>query len=212
MDIKAIIFDMDGTMVDSLDVWAESDVIFLNRLGHEYDRSVSEDMKTMHYVAACEYLKERFSIPMSVEEVADSIMEIVRQKYINDVPLKEGVYDFMLKQKNSGIKMCVATSNDKALAELTLKHLGVYDMLEFVKTSDEVGCSKESPLIFEKCAAEMGVKPEETMVFEDSVHAAESAYGAGFYTVGVYEESFAADFDRIAEFSHRRIKSFKEML
>lgn len=212
MDIKAVIFDMDGTLIDSLTVWKESDIIFLNRHGYEYDPSVSEAMKTMHYVSACEYLKERFSIPMSAEDVGRSIMEIVKDKYVNEVPLKDGVYDFMLKLKGEDIKMCVATSNDKALAEAALKSLGIYDMLEFVITSDEVGCGKESPVIFEKCAEKLGTKPSETAVFEDSVHAASSAYGAGFYTVGVYEENFRNEYEKMHGCTHRMIKSFREVL
>ena len=212
MDVKAVIFDMDGTLVDSLRVWAESDIIFLNRYGYEYDPSVSEAMKTMHYISACEYLKEKFSIPMSVEDIGRSIMDIVKHKYVNEVPLKEGVYDFLLKLKADGVKICVATSNDKTLAEAALKSLGIYDMLEFIITSDEVGCGKESPVIFEKCAEKMGTKPSETAVFEDSVHAAESAYGAGFYTVGVYEENFRNEFEKLRSCTHKMIKSFKEVL
>lgn len=212
MDFKAIIFDMDGTMVDSLGVWAESDRIFLNRLGYEYDPSVSEAMKTMHYVSACEYLKKRFGIPMSAEDIGTDIMEIVKGKYVNEIPLKDGVFEFMQRQKEKGVKMCVATSNDKRLAEAALKSLGVYDMLEFIITSDEIGCGKESPVIFEKCAEMMGAVSSETAVFEDSVHAAESAYGAGFYTVGVYEENFSDDFEKLKSCTNRTIKSFKEML
>ncbi|MBQ8826848.1 MAG: HAD family phosphatase [Oscillospiraceae bacterium] len=212
MNFKAVIFDMDGTLVDSLRVWAESDIVFLNRHGYEYDPSVSEAMKTMHYVSACEYLKERFDIPMSVEDIGSSIMEIVKHKYVNEVPLKEGVYDFMLKLKADGVKMCVATSNDKSLAEAALKSLGIYEMLEFIMTSDEVGCGKESPVIFEKCAEKMGATPSETAVFEDSVHAAGSAYGAGFYTVGVYEENFRNEFEKLRGCTHKMIRSFKEVL
>ena len=212
MKFKAIIFDMDGTLIDSLGVWAESDRIFLKELGYEYTPSVSEAMKTMHYVSACEYLRNFYNINMSTEEIGARIMDIVKERYVHNVPLKEGVYDFMLKQKAAGVKMCVATSNDKSLAEAALKSLKVYDMLEFVITSDEVGCGKESPLIFEKAAEMLGAEPENTSVFEDSVHAAQSAYKAGFYTVGVYEENFSGEFEKLKSCTHRTVKSFKELL
>lgn len=210
--IKAIIFDMDGTLTDSLGIWTEADATFLERLGYDYDPSVSEAMKTLHYASACEYLKERFSLSMTVEEIAESIIEIVHEKYVNEVPLKDGVAEFMKSCADKGIKMCVATSNDRSVACDALKSLGIYDMLEFVITSDEVGCGKESPVIFEECAERMGASRSETAVFEDSVHAARSAYGAGFYTVGVYEKGYAEDFERIAEFTHKRIKSFREVI
>lgn len=93
-NIKAVIFDIDGTLADSLDVWAEADRIFLARRGYEYDSSVSAAMKTMHFMSAAEYLRQLYHIPDSLESVASEITDIVREKYFFEVSyaLRKGAY------------------------------------------------------------------------------------------------------------------------
>lgn len=212
MDIKAIIFDMDGTLIDSLDVWAESDRIFLEELGLPYNTSVSQAMKKMHYNSACDYIKETYSLEMPSEEIGRRIMEIVRDSYMHTIPLKPNVYEYLTTQQKKGIKMCVATSNDKGLAVGALKNLGIYDMMEFVITSDEVGIGKETPAIFIKAAEMLGFEPSETLVLDDSVHAVESAKSGGFIVGGVYGGKFADEFELIKKKADFTITDFGELL
>lgn len=212
MDIKAIIFDMDGTLIDSLDVWAESDRIFLEELGLPYNTSVSQAMKKMHYNSACDYIKETYSLEMPSEEIGRRIMEIVKDSYMHTIPLKPNVYEYLTAQQKKGIKMCVATSNDKGLAVGALKNLGIYDMMEFVITSDEVGIGKETPAIFIKAAEMLGFEPSETLVLDDSVHAVESAKSGGFIVGGVYGEKFADEFELIKKKADFTITDFGELL
>lgn len=211
-NIKAIIFDMDGTLIDSLSVWADSDREFLNSLGHEYDPKHSLAMKTMHFDSACEYLVRTFSLPFSPEETGDRILKIVEKRYLHDLRLKDGAEDFLNAARTAGIKMCVATSNKKALAEGTLKNLGISDCFDFVITSDEVGCGKESPEIFIKAASALGVKPCEAAVFEDSLHAVTSAKKAGFAVVGVYDPLCETEFAKIGKLADKTIVSFRELM
>lgn len=211
-NITAVIFDMDGTLIDSLGVWADSDRIFAEELGLSYDAKISAAMKKMHYVSACEYLKEYYALEMSAEEIGARIMEIVREKYLHEIPLKPYVLDVMRALRSRGVKMCVATSNDKSLAEGALKNLGIYDMLEFVITSDEVGVGKESPLIFTRAAEMMCAAPQNTAVFEDSVHAAESAAAAGFFTVGIYDGKYNNEFEEMKRTADMTVKSFGELM
>lgn len=212
MDIKAIIFDMDGTLIDSLDVWAESDRIFLEELGLPYNTSVSQAMKKMHYNSACDYIKETYSLEMPSEEIGRRIMEIVKDSYMHTIPLKPNVYEYLTAQQKKGIKMCVATSNDKELAVGALKNLGIYDMMEFVVTSDEVGIGKETPAIFIKAAEMLGFEPSETLVLDDSVHAVESAKSGGFIVGGVYGGKFADEFELIKKKADFTITDFGELL
>lgn len=183
--IKAVIFDIDGTLADSLGVWAESDRVLLERRGLTYDKEISFAMKSMHFMSAVDYLIELYHLPESAEEIAQEITDIVREKYFHEVKLMDGAREFIDKCRERGIRMCAATSNSRELAEGVLLHNGILDKLEFIITSDEAGSGKECPDIFFMCAERLGTKPSETAVIEDSEHAARTAFVNGFYTVGV---------------------------
>lgn len=211
-DINYIIFDMDGTLLDSLSVWVDSDREFITGLGFEYDSQCSIAMKKMHFDSACEYLVREYSLPFSAEETGRRILAIVEEHYINGVPLKNGAAEFLEYAKKHGVKMCVATSNKKSLAEAALAAKGMKKYFEFVLTSDEVGCGKESPEIFLKAAEMLGGKPNETAVFEDSIHAVMSAKAAGFKVVGVYDELCPEEFSEIEKYADMSVMSFTELL
>ena len=199
-------------MLDSLSVWADSDREFITGLCMEYHQKHSFAMKKMHFDSACEYLVREFSLPLTAEETGKRILEIVEEHYINGVPLKDGAEEFLAAAKNAGIKMCVATSNKKALAEASLNAKGIMEYMEFVITSDEVGGGKESPDIFLKAAEMLGAKPSETAVFEDSIHSLLSAKSAGFKVIGVYDKLCPEEFDEIEKSADMTITSFSELL
>lgn len=211
-EIDHIIFDMDGTLLDSLSVWADSDREFITGLGIGYDPKHSLAMKKMHFDSACEYLVRVFSLPFTAEETGKRILEIVEEHYISGVPLKDGAEEFLAAAYKSGVKMCVATSNKKTLAEASLKAKDIMDYFEFVITSDEVGCGKESPEIFLKAAEMLGAVPVKTAVFEDSIHAVLSAKSAGFKVVGVYDKLCPEEFDEIEKYADISVRSFKEVM
>ena len=203
---------MDGTLIESLNVWADADRTFAESLGLHYDGSISAAMKKLNYITACEYIKNYYSLEMPIKEIADRIMEIVKHSYLHDVPLKPFVLDFIRDRYRSGVKMCIATANDKTLAVGALKNLGIYDMMQFVLTSDEAGVGKDSPEIFWSAAKMLGFSPESTVVFEDSIHAAEAALKGGFFTVGVHDKKYADEFEDMKKLVHMSVKSFEELL
>ena len=203
---------MDGTLLDSLSVWADSDREFINGHGYDYDSKHSLAMKKMHFDSACDYLVKTFSLPYSSQEVGQRILKIVEKRYLGDIPLKDGAEEFLKAAASEGIKMCVATSNKKKLAEDALKARGIMQYMEFVLTSDEVGCGKESPEIFLKAAEKLCAEPEEVTVFEDSIHAVLSSKKAGFNVIGVYDPLCEEEFSEIEKFADITIRSFEELL
>lgn len=211
-NIKAVIFDVDGTLLDSLDVWADSDRIFLESLGFSYDPSISDRMKSMHYISAAQLLIDEYHIDMPLDEVMNRIEDIVRDKYFHEVPVKPYALELISECRRQGIRMCAATSNLRALAEGALSSGKILPCLDFIITSDEVGSSKDDPEIFFRCAEKMGAAPCDTAVFEDSVHAASSAAKAGFYTVGVFDRHYAAEFEELKKICSRTITSFEELI
>ncbi len=209
---EAVIFDMDGTLLDSMEIWTEADRTFLSGLGIAYDNSVSVALKKLHFNSACEYLKNYFSLEMSVTEIGERIMEIVRHSYLHEVSLKPYVREYISRLKSIGVKMCVATSNERSLAVGALENLGIYGDMEFVITSDEIGEGKENPKIFLEAAKRFEKFPEDIYVFEDSVHALLSAKVAGFHTVGVYEKRFADEFTVLQRDAEFTIRGFYELI
>ncbi|MCL2052920.1 MAG: HAD family phosphatase [Oscillospiraceae bacterium] len=211
-DYNAIIFDMDGTLVDSLDIWAEADKRFILSQGREYDDEISYSMKTMHFDQACLYLIEKLSLDMTLEQIEAILTKNIEESYLNDVKLKPFTLEFLEAERKKGIKMCIATSNKKRLAQALTAKLGIYDFFEFIITSDEVGTSKDNPSIFLQSAERLGSCPSKAIVFEDSLHAAEASVKAGFYTIGVFDKYSAGEFELLKKTVSRAIMSFEELV
>ncbi|MCM1523700.1 MAG: HAD family phosphatase [Ruminococcus sp.] len=209
--IEAVIFDIDGTLTDSMGVWEDADRIFLERRGKVWTRDVSLAMKPMHFMSASRYLKERFGFADSPESIAAEITDIVRDKYFREIALMPYVGEFMEYCRGRGVHMCAATSNSRELAEGVLENNGILDMLDFIITSDEAGSGKDDPRIFFMCAERMGTLPENTAVAEDSPHAAAAAFNNGFYTIGA-DSGYFGDFERLKDCTHIRVSSFKELI
>lgn len=199
MKFKGIIFDLDGTLIDSMKVWENVDRDFVAENGGVYTPDISEAVKTMTIQKSAEYFKNRFSLKMSCEEIINRIEEMVSEKYHNSIPLKVGVLDTLKALSQMGIKMCVATATYNSLVNAALKRLGIFDMFEFVMTCADVGVGKDSPDIFYKSAKKMGLEIQETIIVEDSLHCIETAKKAGFFTVGVYDEFSKDDKNKITK-------------
>lgn len=209
--IKGIIFDIDGTLADSMGVWAESDRILLSQRGITYTEEVSFALKSMHFLSAVDYLRELYGLSESTEEIAAEITDIVREKYFHEVRLMPYVPQLMEYCGKKGIKMCAATSNTRELAEGVLRNNGILHRLEFIITSDEAGSGKECPDIFFMCAERLGLEPKEIAVAEDSPHAARTAFENGFFTIGTDNGHFG-DFEELKSCTHIRINSFEELV
>ena len=211
-NIRAVVFDVDGTLVDSLDAWAESDRIFLAENNVPYDAQISEKLKTMHFISAAQYFIDELHVDMTLDEVMDRINEIIGRKYREEITAKPGAFEFAKQCTEKGIHICAATSNLRGLAEGVLESNGFMPLLDFILTSDEIGSGKDDPGIFLECAARMGAAPCDTAVFEDSFHAALTASKAGFFTVGVYDRKYADEFERLGDVCDMTVNDMSELL
>ncbi|MBQ4364586.1 MAG: HAD family phosphatase [Oscillospiraceae bacterium] len=209
--IDSVIFDLDGTLVNSMGVWAESDMIFLNNHGHEYSPELSYALRTLTFEDACSYIRREYSLDMSDKEIAEEITEIVRHKYTHEIELMPCVRETLAELSRHKIRMCVATSNSRELAEAVLISNGIDGHFEFLITSDEVGTGKNDPHIYISCAEKMGSTPMSTAVVEDSPHAAQTAHKAGFFTVGVPSGHYD-DFDELEGCTDVRIENISELI
>lgn len=165
--VKGIIFDLDGTLVDSMWVWREIDEEFLEPYGVKVPDNLQKEIEGMSFTETAQYFKKTFSLPMSVEELKTLWNRMAYEKYSLEVPLKDGVLDFLRYMKEEGLKVGISTSNSKELLMAVLESLGIQEYFHVIKTGCEVGKGKPFPDIYLKVAQELQVKPEDCLVFED---------------------------------------------
>lgn len=209
MDKKFVIFDMDGTLVDSMGCWTQLAEEYLHRKGiSSISEEVREKIKAMTIPESANLFMEEYHLPCSVQTVCDEMNALMESHYRCDIPLKPGVSDFLEMLHRQGVQMCVASATSAPLVEACLKRLGVSDYFEFLLSCEEVGAGKNSPDVYHQACGKLGACPADTAVYEDAVYAAKTAKEAGFYVVGVYEDSDKAHWNELVQLADEAILSF----
>lgn len=192
--LKGYIFDMDGTLIDSIPYLEKGDEIMFAKLGIPYSIAASDHMRYTTVGESAEWMNKEYNINITTDELVDIINQHLMELY-EFVPVREGVIDFLTKTKKAGIKMCIATATPHDMAKTVCNRLGIMDYMDFLISCDEFGVTKSTPDVFLKCAEKMGLSPKEMAVFEDGVPGVCSSAKAGFFVVGVNEKTMN-DFDR----------------
>ena len=212
MDKQFCIFDMDGTLTDSMHYWKDLGKDYLHSKGISPDERLLWMVQTMTMNQAARHFMDSFGLDGPPETIISEMHAIMEAHYRNDVPLKPGVQDYLKRLKDRGAKLCVATATANYLAEACLARLGVLDLFAFVLSCETVGVSKERPDLFLQAAQRLGGPPEETAVFEDALFAARTAKTAGFYTVGVYDNSYETHWPELQALAHETIFDWRQAL
>ena len=185
--IRGAIFDLDGVLLDSMEIWDDLGARYLMKQGVQPEAGLREILFSMSMEQGAEYLKQQYQLRQTVEEVLDGIQEMLQDFYFYEVKAKDGAKELLTFLQERGILMTVATSSPGEHAKKALWRNGLLDFFQKIDTTSEVGESKHSPLIYQQAAEFMGTDPEETLVFEDSLYALQTAKKAGFRAVGVYD-------------------------
>ena len=197
--IKGAIFDFDGTLVDSMFIWDTFGEDYLRTLGKEPKENLTKTFKTFTLEQAAEYYREHYGVALSVNKIVDDINEMVAEIYRTKVTLKDGVREFLEELRVQGAKMCVATVTDRPIVEDVLKKLGIRDFFTEIFTCAEVGHNKETPHIYRAALEVLGTSKEETVVFEDALHALMTAKNDGFPVAAVYDKHETRQIEMRAE-------------
>lgn len=194
-DIEAVIFDMDGTLIDSMWIWPSIDEDFFKKYNLVEPQNFHEDIEGMSYTEVVHFFLEVFpTLTQTPQQIMDEWTEMAHERYINQAPLKEGVYEFILEMKRQGKKIGIATSNGRTLVEDTLTALGVTEYFDVVRTACEAGKGKPAPDVYLLVAEEMGISPKHCLVFEDVPMGILAGKNAGMKVCAVDDE-----FSRIQE-------------
>ncbi len=187
---KAILFDLDGTLVDSMWMWHEIDVEYLGRFGYDCPPELQKVIEGMSFTETAVYFKERFRIPDSLEQIKQAWIDMSIEKYRMEVPLKKGARRFLEYLRQSGIRAGIATSNGRDMVDAVLEALEITSFFQVIITACEVAAGKPAPDIYLKVAADLGAKPEECMVFEDVPAGIQAGKAAGMEVCAV-EDAFS---------------------
>ena len=191
--LKGAIFDLDGTLVDSMGVWHRIDEEFLGRRGFPADETYKQAVKTMKYETAAHYTIERYGLAESPEEVMAEWDSMALQEYRYNIKCKPGAKQLLQELKSRGIRIALATVSHRALLEAVLKGNDIYELFDVLTDVSQVARGKEEPDLYWFAAEQMGLKPQECMVFEDVFLGIASAKRGGFHTCGVKDHASDAE-------------------
>ncbi len=209
--IKGMIFDLDGTLIDSMRVWEQIDIDFLGKRGLTVPPDYLEQITPMGFLNAAQYTISRFGFSESPEEVEQEWMAMAEYAYSHTIQMKPGAKAFLKQCQKLGMKMAVATSSKESLYQPCLKHHNIAHMFQAAVTTLQAGEDKHSPKIYEMAAGRLGLLPSECIVFEDILLGVQTAHNAGFLTAAVYEEASAKDTDALRSLADFYLDSFEHV-
>ena len=202
MKLKYAIFDLDGTVLDSLPVWETVGLDTLRAQGYDPDPQLNRELRTLTMADGAKLCKELFSMPESVDEIVQMVEDQVLCAYNQSIPPKAGADGFLRRLKAAGIRMCIATSTQRYLVEAGLRRNGLLEFFDGIFTCPEVGQGKkEGPAVYEAALRRMGGTKEEAVVFEDALHAIHTAKAAGFRVAAIYDIASEGEHEEIRALS-----------
>ncbi|MDU4891669.1 MAG: HAD family phosphatase [Clostridium sp.] len=188
-NIEAAIFDMDGTIVDSMWIWDEIDREYLAKHGIDVPPTLSTDIAHLNFHDVALYFKNTFNLPYEQSEIEGHWNDMAFEAYAKKIKLKDGVREFFEMLKSKNIKIALATSNNMLLLEACLKANGIYEYFDSITLTSEVSRGKDFPDVYLLSAEKLGATPENCVVFEDLLTAVKGAKQAGMKVIGVYDEA-----------------------
>lgn len=211
-DKKAFLFDLDGTLVDSMWIWKDIDIEYLGRFHIPLPEDLQNCIEGMSFTETAQYFKRRFAIPDTLEQMKADWNRMAWDKYLHVVKLKEGVREFLIHYRSQGVRMAIATSNSRELVEAVVEAHGLTDMFDAIVTGCDVAHGKPSPDIYLEAAARLGTAPEDCLVFEDIVAGIQAGRSAGMMVAAVEDAYSLYQEQHKRELSDIYIASYTEFV
>ena len=211
-DIKAAIFDLDGTLVDSMWVWSQIDVEYLEMKGYSLPENLRNEISHLSFSQTATYFKKEFNLEDSIEKILEDWHNMAFNHYSTNVKLKLGVKDFLNYLKSFKIKIALATSNSIPLLEACLKNNDIYEYFDSITITDEVSNGKDCPDVYLLAASKLDVNPKDCLVFEDILPAVKGAKAANMKVIAVKDDECLDSKEDLLKYADRYIHSFLELL
>ena len=209
--IRAAIFDLDGTLLDSNPYWDKAPEAYLASVGVTAEPGIGKTIFAMTLPEAVEYLRRTYGLSQTGQEITHGVNAMMERFYLREVPVKEGIPALLDALNDRGLAMMVASVTDRSLVETVLRRHGLLERFAGVITTDEVGKGKQEPDIYLQAAERLGCAPGEVLVFEDALHALRTAKKAGFPVVGVFDEASREVWEEIRAVSDWNLPDFSNL-
>lgn len=208
---EAVIFDLDGTLVDSMWIWKQIDIDYLKRHGKELPENLQHEIEGMSFTETASYFKARFALPDTLETIKEEWNRMASDLYENEIQIKEGAGRLLMRLREKGLRLGIGTSNFRALAESVLLSNGIYEYFDVIRTSCEVPKGKPSPDIYLKVAEELKVLPSRCIVFEDTYAGTLAAKRAGMKVCAVYDDYSKHRWEDLILLADMHVRSMDEI-
>lgn len=210
--IDAIIFDMDGTLIDSMWIWPDIDDVYLETYDLQEPENFHEGMEGMSFTEVAQYFLDLFpTLPRTKEEIMEEWKEMAHERYVTQVPLKPGVKEFIEAMRAQGKKIGIATSNERSLVKDTLQALGITELFDSVRTACEVAKGKPSPDVYHLVAKDLNVSSERCLVFEDVPMGILAGKNAGMTVCAVEDDFSNPQLDKKKELADFYIQTYDDI-
>ncbi len=201
---------MDGTLLDSMHIWRDAGINYLNSIGVPPKPGLRERLRPLSLSQGAVLLCREYALPTPPEEICRQINAAIAGFYRQEAVAKPGVKEFLHSMKQRGIPLCVLTATDKHLAKAGLQNAGILHFFDFILTCREAGLNKDEPEIFDAVLARLQTEKATTWVFEDALYAVRSARAAGFPIAAVYDKTadvpgMQAEIEKIADLYARSL-------
>lgn len=188
-EIKAVILDMDGTLIDSTGIWHEIDKKFFAKRGMTLPEGYAQKIVHLGLTEASKFTQKEYGLKSTPEEIIQEWRDMSLSMYCNEVPLKEGALELLELFKKNNIPMAIATANDEALYMPCIERLGIGKYFDYIADVNNVKEGKHSSKIYLYLAEKMNTSPENALVLEDMPTCIKTAHDSGFVTVAVYDNA-----------------------
>ena len=208
---EAVIFDMDGSLVDSMWVWKDIDIEYLGRFGLDIPDDLQQEIEGMSFTETARYFRDRFGLDRSVEQIRADWNEMAWDKYRSRVMLKPGAREFLDYCRSQGIKLGSATSNSREIVDMVMEARGVADYFSCITTACEAKKGKPAPDVYLLTAQQLSVDPKNCLVFEDIVFGIQAGKAAGMEVCAVDDAYSAYQEAEKRSLADYYIKDFREI-
>ncbi|RLD56134.1 MAG: HAD family phosphatase [Bacteroidetes bacterium] len=213
MNFKAVIFDLDGTLIDSMGIWLSVDKEFLTKRNIPHPKKLFNDMNTGNsFMEVAEYFKKKFKLTESIEEIMNQWIQMAVARYKKNTKLKPGAFKLLQYLKEHQIKLGIGTSNSRYLAEIVLSSNNVLEYFDTIVDGQDVMKGKPFPDIFLKVASNLNIVPEYCIVIQDILDGIKAAKNAGMTAFAIYDKFAKSEEKEIQQMADFYAKNFYEII